>query len=179
LIRALHALALIGAGGLTGCWQPPRADVVPSGEPRVIDEAIAVESTRTGIAQWFDPAARTIAVLEPTDTVPQIYTLAPGSPVRQIKPGERIRLTLAERLTVYVSPVGEVAAEGEAEAISPSVSDAKVLSVDRSYRLLTLLGSDGRRETFKVAQSVKLGEMEPGDDVAVESMQVVAVRPGQ
>lgn len=175
-MRALHALVLMGAAALTGCWQPPRADVRPSGEPRVIDEAIAVESTRTGIAQSVDPAARTIAVLEPNDKVPQIYDLAPDSPVHAIKAGERVRLTLSERLTVYVAPVGEVAPE--AGDVSPA-SDAKVLSVDRSYRLLTLLRTDGRRETFKVARDVKLSEMQPGDDVAVDSTQVIAVRPGQ
>ena len=139
--------------------------------------AIAVESTRSGIAQSFDPTARTIVLLEPADTVPQIYALAPGKVVHEIKAGERVRLTLAERLTVYVSaPVAEVAPEsGDIASIA---SDAKVLSVDRSYRLLTLLGSGGRRETFKVAQSVRLDEMQPGDDVAVESTQVVAVQPG-
>jgi hypothetical protein len=177
LIRVRNALALLGAAVLAGCWQPPRADVQPSGEPRVIAQAIEVESTRTGIAQSFDPVARAIAVLEPTDPMPQIYALAPGTPVQKIKPGERVRLTLAERLTVYVQGVGEVAPE--ADGISPNSSDAKVLSVDRSYRLLTLLRTDGRRETFKVAVNVKLSEMQPGDDVAVESMQVVAVRPGQ
>ena len=176
LSRALHALAFIGAAALAGCWQPPRADVRPSGEPRIIDEAIAVESTRTGIAQAVDPAARTIAVLEPTNKVPQIYDLAPGSPIHGIKAGEHVRLTLAERLTVYVAPLGELVPE--ADGIS-TTSDARVLSVDRSYRLLTLLRTDGRRETFKVARNVKLSEMQPGDDVAVDSTQVIAVRPGQ
>jgi hypothetical protein len=150
--------------------------VRPSGEPRVIDEAIAVESTRTGIAQSVDPAARTIAVLEPTDKVPQIYDLAPGSPIHGIKAGEHIRLTLAERITVYVAPVGELVPEADGMS---TTNDAKVLSVDRSYRLLTLQRTDGRRETFKVAKNVKLSEMQPGDDVAVDSTQVIAVRPGQ
>ena len=176
LSGALRALAFVGAAALTGCWQPPRADVRPSGEPRVIDEAIAVESTRTGIAQSVDPAARTIAVLEPTDKVPQIYDLAPGSPIHGIKAGEHIRLTLAERITVYVAPVGELMPEADGMS---TTSDAKVLSVDRSYRLLTLQRTDGRRETFKVARNVKLSEMQPGDDVAVDSTQVIAVRPGQ
>ncbi len=167
----------MGAGSLAGCWQAPRADVHPSGEPRVIQRSVAVESIRSGIAHSVDPTARTIALLKPGDTAPQIYALASGTPVGAIKPGERVRLTLAERLTVYVQGVGEVAPE--ADGISPNSSDAKVLSVDRSYRLLTLLRTDGRRETFKVAVNVKLSEMQPGDDVAVESMQVVAVRPGQ
>jgi hypothetical protein len=171
-----HALALLGAAALAGCWQPPRADVQPSGEPRVIDQAIEVDSTRTGIAQSIDPVARTIAVIEPTDKVPQIYAVAPGRSMPEIKPGERVRFTLAERLTVYVQGVGEVAPE--VDGISPT-SDAKVLSVDRSYRLLTLLRADGQRETFKVALNVKLNEMQPGDDVSIESMQVVAVRPRQ
>lgn len=172
-----HALALLGAAALAGCWQPPRADVRPSGEPRVIDQAIEVESTRTGLVQSIDPMARTIAVIEPTDKLPQIYAVAPGRSMPEIKPGERVRLTLAERLTVYVQGIGEVAPE--VDGIYQTSSDAKVLSVDRSYRLLTLLRADGQRETFKVAQNVKLNEMQPGDDVAVESMQVVAVRPRQ
>lgn len=175
--RALHALALSAATVVAGCWQPPRADLQPSGEPRVIDTAIAVESTRTAIAQSFDPAARTIAVIEPPATEPQIYALASGKSLRQIKAGERVRLTVAEWLTVYVPPVGPGAEE--AGGTVPVNRDAKVLAVDRSYRLLTLLRTDGRRETFKVAQKVKLSEMQAGDEVVIGSAQVVAVRPGQ
>jgi len=54
--------------------------------------------------------------------------------------------------------------------------DAKVLSVDPSYRLLTLQYPNGQAQTFKVGLDVKLLEMEPGDIVVIRTMELIALR---
>jgi hypothetical protein len=55
-------------------------------------------------------------------------------------------------------------------------ADAKVLSVDPSYRLLTLQYPNGQAQTFKVGLNVKLLEMEPGDIVVIRTMELIALR---
>ena len=148
----------------------------PGGKPRLIESGIVVDSIRTGVVQSLNATAGAIALVDPAHPVPQIYSLAPGLSVRGIKVGQAVRVRVTEELTVFVAGVG--GAVPEAEHL-PSAADVRVLSVDRSYRLLTLLRTDGRRETLKVSPRVKLSEMQPGDDVAIQSMQVIAVQPGQ
>jgi hypothetical protein len=173
--KVLPGLICTIAAALAGCWQPPRADVQPGGDPRVIQEGIAVQSLRTGSVQSLDPTARTVALLESARAGPQTYALASRNSLDRIKVGARVNMTVEEKLTVYVPPPGTATAK--LDDISHLGRDARVLSIDRGYRLLTLLYPDGRRETFKVAQNVKLGEMQSGDYVAVQSMQVVEVQP--
>jgi hypothetical protein len=56
------------------------------------------------------------------------------------------------------------------------VSDAQVLSVDPSYRLVTLHFPDGHNETFKVSLRVKLDEMETSDAVTIQPVEAIALR---
>jgi hypothetical protein len=56
------------------------------------------------------------------------------------------------------------------------VTDAQVLSVDPSYRLMTLHFPDGRDETLKVSRQVKLDEMEPGDEVSIRPVEAITLR---
>lgn len=170
------ALALLTAATLAGCWQPPRADVHPSGPPGMIEQGIAVESLRAGVVQSFDSSAHTLVLLESSHPEPHAYAVASSTPLPQLRDGEAVKVKVREILAVYVPRPG-----GPAPAIDgiPAKGAARVLSIDRSYRLLTLLRNDGTRETFKVGQNVKLREMQAGDDVAVQSRQVIAVQPGQ
>jgi hypothetical protein len=64
----------------------------------------------------------------------------------------------------------------EGGKVNPIETDAKVLMVDPSYRLLTLQYRDGHTETFKVGLDVKLLRMEPGDDVVVRAVETVALQ---
>lgn len=88
-----------------------------------------------------------------------------------IRPGDKVQPTIAEDLAVYVS--GDGPSQGAYES---GAAHAKVLSVDASYRLLTVEHPDGRQETFKVAREVRLGQMEAGDDVAIQPREIVALR---
>jgi len=168
----LCAAALV----FSGCWTPPVANVQPKGEPRLIQGGIAVESVKNAaIVQSVDAGTRTIIVQTPGDSATATYRVSPKvTNFDRIKVGNKIRVTVAEELTVYVLRDGKLpGVKGVSETIA---ANAKVLQVDPSYRLLTLQYPNGESETFKVGLGVKLKEMAAGDDVVIRSLEVLSVR---
>ena len=94
--------------------------------------------------------------------------------IHQIRAGDKVQATVAQELTTYVLKNGQVPGTGgKPETLE---ADAKVLSVDPSYRLLTLQYPNGQAQTFKVGLDVKLLEMEPGDIVVIRTMELIALR---
>jgi hypothetical protein len=171
----LGALSVAAGLALAGCWTAPVADVQPKGEPRLIQGGIAVESVKeAALVHAVDPAARSI-VLSPHQGATYTYKAGPQvENLGQIKAGDTVRATVAEELTVYVLRDGQLpGAGGTPELIK---SDARVLWVDPSYRLLTLRYPDGREETLKVALGVRLREMEAGDDVVIRPLEVQSLK---
>jgi hypothetical protein len=167
----LNPLSVAAALAVSGCWTAPVADVQPKGEPRLIQSGIGVESVKDpAIVQSVDPSARTL-VLSSRQGAARTYQAPPQVPnLDRIKAGDTVRATVAEELTVYVLRDGQLpGAGGTRETIT---SDARVLWVDPSYRLLTLRYPDGHDETLKVGLGVKLGEMEPGDEVVIRPLEL-------
>jgi hypothetical protein len=171
-----RALLVVAALAQTACWSPPVANVQPKGEPRLIEDAIAVESVKPhAIIQSLDPEARSITVLSIGEARPVTYTAGPRvvRKLNRLKAGDRVQATVVEELTVYVLRDGRP----PDTAGSPHDVDARVLSVDHSYRLLTLRFPNGHDETFKVSRRVRLDEMEAGDAVSIRPVKAIAVRP--
>jgi hypothetical protein len=160
---------------LGGCWMAPTANVQPRGEPRLIQDGIAVESVqRHAIVRSVDPATRTI-VLVRAGAAPSVYRVGPRvSNFGRLRPGEHVRVRVAEQLAVYVLRDGRL--PGAGGALESIAANAKVLSVDPTYRLMTLQYPTGENETFKVGLDVALTQMEAGDDVVVRPLEIVAVR---
>jgi hypothetical protein len=170
-------LLLVAALALPGCWSDPLASVQPKVEPRLVQGAIAVvESVKLpAIVQSIDFDARAITVLSPGEARPASYKVGSNvSNLGRLKAGDKIQATVAEELTVYVRRDGHRASAGGSPPTA--VTDAQVLSVDRSYRLLTLHFPDGHNETFKVSRRVKLDDMETGDEVAIRAVEAIALR---
>jgi hypothetical protein len=174
--RLAGSLLPIVAVALAGCWSPPIATVQPKGAPRLIEGAIAVESVEPpAVVQSVDLHAHAITVLGRGEDRPVSYRVSPKvKNLDRLKVGDTIQATVAEELTVYVSANGQ-GQPPVAGGLPPNV-DARVLSVDRSYRLLTLRFPDGRDETFKVGLQVKLDEMEAGDAVSIQPVEAIALR---
>ncbi len=174
--RANLGVLLPLSTALAGCWTPPSADVQPKGEPRLIQGSIRVESIKDpAIVQSVDPGTRVIVVQHPGATGTSEYRASTRvSGLGRIKPGDKVQATVAEELTVYVLRDGALPGPGGSR--EPIATEARVLKVDRSYRLLSLQYRNGRQETFKVALGVWLGEMEPGDDVAIRVLEAVDLR---
>jgi hypothetical protein len=179
--KSLHraiatAVPLAALLALGGCWTAPVANVQPKGQPRLIQSGIVVESPKdAAIVQSVDTAARTISV-STSGGGTAITTYPVGPKVKdfdEIKSGDKVEPTLIEELTVYSLRDGKLpATNGSSETIA---SSAKVLSVDTSYRLLTVEYPNKEKETFKVSRDVKLDQMEAGDDVVIRPVQVVSL----
>jgi hypothetical protein len=167
----INPLSLAAAMAVSGCWTAPVADVQPKGEARLIQSGIAVESVKDrAIVQSVDPGARTVALAPRQGATDTYKVTAQVENLDGIKAGDTVRATVAEELTVYVLRDGQLpGAGGGRETIA---SDARVLWVDASYRLLTLRYPDGHDETLKVGLGVRLGEMEAGDDVVIRPLEV-------
>jgi len=170
-------LLLAAALALPGCWSAPVASVQPKGKPRQIQDAIAVvESVKLpAIVQSVDLDARALTVLSPGETRQVSYKVASNvSNLDRLKPGDRVQATVAEELTVSGRRDGHLASAGGSPPTI--VTDAQVLSVEPSYRLVTLHFPDGHNETFKVSRRVKLDDMETGDEVTIRPVEAIALR---
>ena len=169
-------LLLVTTCLLAGCWSAPTATVQPRGEARLIQGAIAVESVKPpALIQSIDPDAHVITLLSQAQSSPVTYRVSPAvRNLSRLQAGDRVRATVAEELTIYVSRDGQNLPLGTDG--SPRTVDARVLDVDRSYRSLTLHFPNGDDETFKVSRSVKLDEMEAGDTVSIIPVEMIGLR---
>lgn len=167
-----HCALLVSVLVLVGCWTPPVADVQPHGEARMIQDAIAVKSVKdTAVVSSVDRGAGTIVLTTPGRTEPSTYKVGPKvSGLNDIKAGDVVQATVAEDLAVYVLR------DGRLPGGSAVTAHAKVLTVDPSYRLLTLQHADGKNETLKVPVGTKLEQMEAGDSVVIRPVAVLALR---
>jgi translation initiation factor IF-1 len=155
---------------LTGCWTPPNANVQPAGEPRLIQGGIPVESIKDhATVQAVDAGQSSISLKLSDGTLVTCIVSPQVKNFDKVKAGDKVKVTLAEELIVYVLKDGRLANE-------TIHTIAKVQSVDPSYRLLTLQYSDGKTETFKVGLDAKVLEMAPGDDVVARVTEARAIR---
>lgn len=117
-----------------------------------------------------DSGARTIVLQVMGTASPRPYRVGRSvAHVDRITPGEMAHAIVLEKLTVSN---GLPAADGAYDRV---MSGTKVLSVDPSYRLLTVQYPTGQNETFKVGAEADLKHMQAGDDVAIEPLEVVAL----
>jgi hypothetical protein len=171
-------LLLVAALALPGCWSAPIATLQSKGKPHLIRGAIAVavESVKPpAVVQSVDLAARAITVLRPGEARLISYKVGLNvSNLERLQAGDRVQATVAEELTVYVRRDGDLPSAGG----SPHtvVTDAQVLSVDPSYRVVTLHFPDGHTEMFKASLRMKLDKMETGDEVTIRPVEATALR---
>jgi len=169
-------LLALAALSLHGCWTAPVANVQPAGEPRLIQDGIQVQSVKdAAVVESVDTSARTIVLLSSGERGASTYKVSPDvSDLERIKAGDHVKATVTQQLAVYVLREGQLpGAGGTPETIA---SNAKVLTVDPSYRLLQVQYPSGKNETFKVALDVKLKEMAAGDDVVIKSGEVLRIK---
>ncbi|GAC1456763.1 MAG: hypothetical protein PVSMB1_06500 [Gemmatimonadaceae bacterium] len=164
---------------LPGCWSAPITHLQSNGAPRLNEGAnaiaVAVESVKPpAVVQSVDHDARSITVPGPAEG--RLISYKVGSKVSnldRVKAGDRVQPTVAEDLTVFVRRAGHLPGT---DGSTQHVTDAQVLSVDPSYRLMTLHFPDGHNETFKVSLRVKLDQMETGDEVTIRPVEAIALR---
>jgi hypothetical protein len=178
MLIAMRPIVVAATVTLAGCWHAPRATVQPAGPARVIEDSIAVESVWIPVkVQAVDAGKRNLDLIAPGEAAPIRFSggLAARN-IDHVQPGNELRAILQRTLTVYVSSDRRLPLAGASSGTI--VSGARVLEVDRSYRLLTLQFVDGLQETVKVHRGIKLADMEAGDDVVIRTTRVIDVRPG-
>src|SRR5580692_1114610 len=112
--RAANILSLpIMTLWLAGCWTPPNANVQPAGPPRLIQSGVPVESSREhATVKTIDASQRTLH-LELADGTQITCNVSPQvKNFEQIQPGDKIKVTWAEKLGVYVLKDGRVPVAG-------------------------------------------------------------------
>lgn len=148
---------------LSGCWVAPSASVRPAGKPGVVAEGLAFDRVADSArVESVDRAARTVTLSARGVSLPACR-VGPG--VRDwgdIHIGDRVRATIREVATVYVTRTG-----------SP---DARVLTVDRSYRVLTVQYQNGETEALKLGLNARMEGIEAGDSVAIRPVEVTKLR---
>lgn len=176
-IRNLGRLTLLTTTALTltGCWTTPNAQVQPVGQPGLIQRGIMVESVKNPMTVAAIDPGHTITFKKP-DGAMAWYPLAPNlKKAEKVKAGDLVQPTMKESLDVYLLVNGRVPFAKGSSSGEVINTNAKVLLVDPSYRLLTLQYPDGSSETFKVGLEVKLRQMAPGDSVKVRTVEVTAL----
>jgi hypothetical protein len=176
VVRYRASVALPVVLALTGCWTAPVASVQPKGEPRLIQDGIVVEALKnSAMVRSVDTTARRIVLSAPGDAAVVSYRVAPKvRTLDRFKAGDEVRATITEELAVYVLRDGRLlGAGGVPEVIA---SNARVLSVEPSYRMLTLQFPNGHTETLKVDRRVRLEKMASGDDVVIRPVEILALR---
>ena len=173
--RAAFVILLsISAVTLTGCWTPPNAHVQPPGEPRLIQSGASADDNNVRATVQSVDAGQRMLQLKQADGTPVVCTVSPKiTDFGKIQAGDQIKVTLAEKLAVYVLKDGQLPVAGGTNESIPYI--ANVQSVDPSYRLLTLQYVNGQKEVLKAGLDAKLLEMHPGDAVTLESAEAQSI----
>ena len=184
-------LILTAALSLTGCWTSPEVLAPPSGNPSLVGSMVVVETTKmTATVKSVDAARREIQ-LQRADHA--ITTLEVGSNVPnfdQIKVGDEVKAKATGEYAIFLVRNGPVPSAGGGVVLSGAAKggppagtmlatedfNARVIGVDRSYRLLKLEYADGRTKQFKVPLPFTLENVQKGDDVVVRATVEVALR---
>ncbi len=171
LVRSLLLSATLA---LPGCWMPPRSNLQPPGEPRLIaDHVRARLHEDRAVVQAVDTQARTVSLGSAGRRSPDVYSVNPYvSGLSQIQPGDRIRAVLLDELSVYVLHADEPAFIG-GRRIEP---EARVLSIDPIYRILVVRYPDGEQLSFKVGLDLKLRTLQAGDAVVIRPVELIAFK---
>jgi len=172
----LMPVILIATGGLfaAGCWTVPNANVQPAGTPGLIQDGIVVDSVlESVVVAAKDDNLHTIT-LTLNDGTSRTYAVAPDlRHSDDVHNGQTIKAKVTEQLAVYLLQNGGLPDGSTAQSLGVN---ARVLTVDPSYRLLAVQYPNGQSETFKPAIGTKLQLMAPGDSVVIKPGNVTAIK---
>ena len=163
---------------LTGCWTPPNPNAQPAGEPRLIQSGLKVESEKEpATVQAVDASARTLTLQWADNTAATYKVGAQAENFGSVQANDKVKVTVAEELDIYLLANGRLPEGATAGSLGVN---AKLTfndpNADASYRLLTLVYPNGRKETLKVGLDAKISEMADGDSVVVRPVEVTKIK---
>lgn len=183
-MRVKMLISLIALVGFAVLAQPVAAGSDP--EEVILGEAILITAEVVGI----DRVDRTVVLLGPEGNIVEVEVGEAARNFDQIRVGDQLEVKYFRSVAVYIdmqgnqpeasagvitarSPEGEMPAGVVVETVDIS---ARVHSVDRSTRSVTLLLYNGGTVTTQVDKSVKIyDKLKKGDLVHVRYTQAVAI----
>ena len=176
--------------GLAGCKTPPANPLATQDCPSLAGGRMVIQTSRekavvTSLAANKSELALRCSVGTTTrcKVAPQVENLT------QLQVGEKVEATLSDAVAIFLVKNGPppdagagVTVTGSAEAGRPGSvvllttdSRAKVINVDRSYRLLKLEYADGSRKEYKVKMPDTLENVAKGDEAVVRTLEPLAI----
>jgi hypothetical protein len=171
-------------GKLTGsaAMAVAAAEGVPGG---VVVQTFELTATVTAV----DQATRKLTLLSP-DGIKQTVKVGPEAVnFGQIRLGDRLKVTVAEELVVYVAGENEPSNDGGAQvvALAPKGAKpgglmaettqvtAKVTALDLEHHKATLQFEDGTTRTVAARPDVDLSKRKVGDKVIIRTTELLAI----
>jgi len=161
----------------------------PGGPPGgvVAGETIVVTATVKAI----DKPTRKVTFEGPNGNLVVVTAGPEVKNLDQIAVGDKLVIEYSEAVAAAIEPAGAAGSAGArvaAETAPPGAKpgmvasetvdlSAKILSVDKEKRKVTVQGPAGNTRTFRVGKEVeRFGELKPGDDVVVHYTEAIAIK---
>ena len=175
---------------LTGCGTPPANPLATETSPAFAGGRVVVQtSCEKAEVTELVPARSAVALRSSGGATTQCKVAPQVANLSQIQVGEKVHATLSKAVAIFLVKNGPppaagagVTVSGPAEAGQPGnvvllTTDvqAKVYSVDRSYRLLRLQYPDGNKIEYKIPLPDTLLGVEKGDEAVVRSTEPLAI----
>ena len=188
--KSLTLVALLGTlsiATLAGAQEPSRAD-----QPKKVTKENQVTATAT--IKAIDPATRTVTLRSENGDEDTFKVGLDVTRFNELKVGDTIRATYYESLVFQVRKAGETTATSGAVAAGGRLKDTPggaigtqetttvtVKAVDMNVPSITVVTSDGRTLTRKIADKKNLEGVNAGDKIDITYTQglVVAAEPGK
>jgi hypothetical protein len=176
---------------LAGCWTNAY-DIQPNTGDPAFAGSIIVTDTRKAEAtvESIDQTSRQI-VLKYADGNSSTNIAGPEVVnFDKIHVGDGVKIKVAEEIGIFLVKNGKmpstttgIAIHGAAKGANPAGvmvttidMSARVIGVDRSYRLLTLKYANDRVKTFKIPLPYTLENVVVGDDLVLRATQTIALK---
>ncbi|MCX6929185.1 MAG: hypothetical protein NT154_39100 [Verrucomicrobia bacterium] len=176
--------------GLVGCKTPPANPLATQDSPSLAGGRVVVQTSHEK-AEVMEvlPAKSELALRSSAGTTTRCKVAPQVENLSQIQAGQKLKATLSDAVAIFLVKNGPppnagagVTVSGSAEAGRPesvvlltSDSRAKVINVDRSYRLLKLEYTDGNRKEYKIPMPDTLENIEKGDEAVVRTLEPLAI----
>lgn len=192
-------LTLLAAAlsGFTSCATKPVTGPTPVGNPTGVangftGEVITDSASTTVTVVSVDPAKRLVVLKRPDGSTLE-RTVAPAAPLfGEIKPGDRIKLSMAEELAVFlgldslppeagpeVAPRLRARLPAGAQVIATEVAtlnfSGQIAALNDWNDTVTIGFGGGLMKTIRVSEYVNLAEMNVGDRVSVRCVQAATL----
>ncbi len=174
---------------VTGCKTPPNP-LATQTTPSLTDGRTLVETShKKAVVAELVPGNSELALRSSSGAMTRCKIAPQVENRTQIHVGARVNATLTDRVTVFLPKNGTppdpgtgvtvtgTAPNGQAANVVLQTTDAraKVLNVDRSYRLLKLEYEDGRTKEYKFPLPDTLENIQKGDEALVRTTEPLAI----